>query len=353
MNVALADLCAQYAALAPEIDAAIHRVLSSGHYINGEDIVAFEREMATSHAHAIAVSSGSDALLAALFALGITAGDEVITTTFSFFATAGAIARLGATPVFADIDPLSFNLSPADARARITPRTRAIVPVHLFGRPADPIATELPILEDAAQAVGSSHLGPLATLSFFPSKNLGAAGDAGMVLTNDAALADRIRLYRAHGARPKYEHHVVGANARMDTIQAAILRVKLPRLAAWNTQRRTNAAYYCDALAITPLTLPTDAPGHVWHQFVVRAPQRDELRTYLRARHIETEIYYPKPLHQQTPFSTGQSLPHAELAAREVLALPVHPELSEAQLAYVVDAIRSFYAAAGARPRPA
>jgi len=340
-------------ALAPELDAAIHRVLSSGHYINGEDIAAFEREMATSHAHAVAASSGSDALLAALFALGITAGDEVITTAFSFFATASAIARLGATPVFADIDPLTFNLSPADALARVTPRTRAIIPVHLFGRPADPITTTVPILEDAAQAVGSSHLGSLATLSFFPSKNLGAAGDAGMVLTNDAALADRIRLYCAHGARPKYEHHVVGANARMDTIQAAILRVKLPHLPAWNAQRRQNAACYRDALAATPLALPTDAPGHVWHQFVVRAPRRDELRTYLRSRDIETEIYYPKPLHQQTPFSTGQSLPHAELAAREVLALPVHPELSEAQLAYVVDAIRSFYAAAGARPRPA
>ncbi len=343
MKVALADLAAQYAALAPELDAAVHRVLASGRYINGDDIAAFEREMETSHAHAIAVASGSDALLAALFALGVTAGDEVITTSFSFFATAGAIARLGATPVFADIDPLTFNLLPTDALARITPRTRAIIPVHLFGRPADPITTTVPILEDAAQAVGSSHLGPLATLSFFPSKNLGAVGDAGMVLTNDSALADRIRLYRAHGARPKYEHHVLGANARMDTLQAAILRVKLPHLAAWNAQRQQTAAFYRDALAATPLVLPAEAPGHVWHQFVVRAPRRDELRTYLSSRDIETEIYYPKPLHQQTPFSTGQSLPHAELAAREVLALPVHPQLSAQQLEYVVGAIRAFY----------
>ena len=343
MKVALADLAAQYSALAPEIDAAIHRVLASGHYINGDDIAAFEQEMATAHAHAIAVSSGSDALLAALFALGTKAGDEVITTSFSFFATAGAIARLGATPVFADIDPLTFNLSPTDAVARITPRTRAIIPVHLYGRPADPITTDLPILEDAAQAVGSSHLGPLATLSFFPSKNLGAVGDAGMVLTNDAALADRIRLYRAHGARPKYEHHVAGANARMDTIQAAILLVKLPHLAGWNAKRQQNAAYYRDALAGTPLTLPADAPGHVWHQFVVRAPRRDDLRAFLRSREIETEVYYPKPLHQQTPFSTRQSLPHAELAAREVLALPVHPQLSTEQLQFVADAIHSFY----------
>lgn len=343
MRVPLADLAAQYAALAPEIDAAIKRVLTSGHYVNGEDIASLEREMATSHEHAIAVSSGSDALIAALFGLGITTGDEVITTPFTFFATAGAIARLGATPVFVDIDPLTFNLSPTAALAAITPRTRAILPVHLFGRIADPILTSLPILEDAAQAIGSTHLGPLAALSFFPSKNLGAVGDAGMVLTNDGALAERIRLYRAHGAKPKYEHHVVGANARMDTLQAAILRAKLPHLGAWNAQRRANAEAYRSLLAATPLTLPTAAPGHVWHQFVVRAPRRDELRAHLREREIETEIYYPKPLHFQAPFAAGQQLPHAERAAREVLALPVHPQLVLDQLEYVAQAIHAFY----------
>ncbi|MEO8846557.1 MAG: DegT/DnrJ/EryC1/StrS family aminotransferase [Kofleriaceae bacterium] len=343
MKVALTDLAAQYAALAPEIDAAVHRVLASGHYINGDDVAALEREMATSHAHAIAMSSGSDALVAALWALGVQPGDEVITTPFTFFATAGAIARLGATPVFADIDPHTFNLDPAAALARVTPHTRAIIPVHLFGRPADPIATSLPILEDAAQAVGSPGLGRLAALSFFPSKNLGAAGDAGMVLTDDAELADRIRLYRSHGARPKYEHHVVGANMRMDTLQAAILRVKLPHLAAWNEQRRRNAMSYRELLATTPLTLPTDAPEHVWHQFVVRAPRRDELRTFLREREIETEVYYPKPLHQQTPFARGESFPEAERAGREVLALPVHPHLERAQLEHVAHTICSFY----------
>jgi dTDP-4-amino-4,6-dideoxygalactose transaminase len=358
MRVPLADLAAQYAALAPEIDAAVKRVLASGHYINGDDIAAFEREMAAAHAHAhaVAVSSGSDALLAALFALGVTAGDEVVTTPFTFFATAGAIARLGATPVFADVDPLTFNLDPGAALAAVTPRTRAILPVHLFGRIADSIPTSLPILEDAAQAVGSTHLGPLVALSFFPSKNLGAVGDAGMVLTDDAALADRMRLYRAHGAKPKYEHHVVGANARMDTLQAAILRAKLPHLPSWNAQRHAHANTYRALLARTPLTLPEDAPGHVWHQFVVRAPDRDALHSFLRAKEIETAVYYPKPLHLQAPFSAGRSasrraLPHAELAAREVLALPVHPHLTEAQLDHVAASIIAFYAATGARPR--
>jgi dTDP-4-amino-4,6-dideoxygalactose transaminase len=345
MKVALADLSAQYTTLKAELDAAVHRVLAGGHYINGEDVAAFEREIArdSGHAHAVGVSSGSDALFAALWALGITPGDEVVTSPFSFFATAGAIARLGATPIFADIDPLTFNLDPTGAVSRITPRTRVILPVHLFGRSADPIATTLPILEDAAQAVGSPNLGTLAALSFFPSKNLGAAGDAGMVLTNDDELADRIRLYRAHGAKPKYEHHVVGANMRMDTLQAAILRVKRPHLAEWNAQRRRNAAIYRELLATTPLVLPDDAPGHVWHQFVVRAPRRDELRRFLHERDIETEVYYPKPLHQQAPFARGESFPEAERACREVLALPVHPHLEPAQLEYVADAIRRFY----------
>jgi len=279
--------------------------------------------------------------LAGLWALGVGPGEEVITTTFSFFATAGAIARLGATPVFADIDPTTFNLDPK--AVPITSRTKAIIPVHLFGRPAAQLHADLPILEDAAQAVGSPALGKLAALSFFPSKNLGAAGDAGMLLADDPEVADRVRLYRAHGARPKYEHHVVGANLRMDTLQAAILRVKRPHLPRWNAQRRGNALRYHELLATTPLVLPDDAPGHVWHQFVVRAPKRDELRAHLRARDIETEVYYPKPLHRQTPFSRGQSLPHAERACREVLALPVHPHLTLSQLEYIADTIRSFY----------
>ncbi|HLL25334.1 MAG TPA: DegT/DnrJ/EryC1/StrS family aminotransferase [Kofleriaceae bacterium] len=352
MKVPLLDLPAQYAAIGPEIEAAVRRVLASGHYIMGEDVGALERELASDAGlpHAIAVSSGTDALLAALWALGVGPGDEVVTTALSFFATAGAVARLGATPVFADIDPRTFNLDPESALARVTTRTKAIIPVHLFGRLADVGAlasANVPIIEDAAQAVGAPGLGhgAFVTLSFFPSKNLGAAGDAGMVLARDEALADRVRLYRTHGSRPKYVHHVVGANLRMDTLQAAILRVKRPYLAAWNAQRRANALRYHALLTGTPLVLPDDVPGHVWHHFVVRAPRRDELRTFLREREIETEVYYPGPLHLQPCFPGAKpgDLPEAERATREVLALPVHPDLVDAQLAYVADAIHAFY----------
>lgn len=353
MKVRLLDLPAQYATIGQEIEAAALRVLRGGHYIMGDDVAALERELAESAnlAHAVAVSSGTDALLAALWALGIGPGDEVITTAMSFFATAGCVARLGATPVFADIDPRTFNLDPASALSRVTPRTKAIIPVHLFGRPAGVTAlaaSNLPIIEDAAQAVGVRGLGQganLVTLSFFPSKNLGAAGDAGMVLGNDTALVDRVRLYRTHGSKPKYVHHVVGANLRMDTLQAAILRVKLPHLAAWNAKRRANAISYRALLADTPLVLPDDAPEHVWHHFVVRAPRRDELREYLRAREIETEVYYPLPLHLQPCFPGGRAgdLPEAERAAHEVLALPVHADLTDDQLAFVAASVRSFY----------
>ena len=352
MKVPFLDLRAQYAALAPALEAAVHRVLASGHYILGDDVAALERELAgdTGLAHAVAVSSGSDALLAALWAAGVGPGDEVITTAFSFFATAGAIARLGATPVFADIDPQTFNLDPASALARVGPRTKAIVPVHLFGRLADVEALRaagVPIVEDAAQAIGAPGLGRgggLVTLSFFPSKNLGAAGDAGMVLTADAALAERVRLYAAHGARTRNVHEVVGANLRMDTLQAAILRVKLPHLAAWQAKRRANAARYRELLAGTPLVLPDDAPDHVWHQFVVRTPRRDALRAVLAEHDIETAIYYPRALHEQPCFAAGVQLPVAERAAREVLALPVHPELDAAQLAHVARCTHAFFA---------
>ena len=349
MKVQLADLAAQYAALREDIDAAVHRVLASGHYILGDEVAAFEREVAADHqvAHAIGVSSGSDALLAALWAIGVGAGDEVITTALSFFASAGSIARLGATPVFADISPATFNLDPAAALARVTPRTKAIVPVHLFGRPADlaPLAAaKRPIVEDAAQAYGIP-VGSLATLSFFPTKNLGAAGDGGMVLATDGEVADRIRLYRAHGARPRYVHHVVGANLRLDTLQAAILRVKRVHVAAWTARRRAHAARYRELLAGTPLVLPDDAPGHVWHHFVVRAPKRDELRPFLAAREIETEVYYPRALHLQPCFGGREGeLPEAERATREVLALPVHAELTDDQVGFVADTIRAFYA---------
>jgi dTDP-4-amino-4,6-dideoxygalactose transaminase len=353
MKVPLLDLQAQYATIGAEIEAAVRGVLASGRYILGEDVAALERELAGDHGlpYAIGVSSGSDALLASLWALGVGTGDEVITTALSFVASAGAIARLGATPVFADIDPQTFTLSPASALDRITLRTRAIIPVHLFGRVAATealAASGLPIVEDAAQAIGAPGLGrhgTLVTLSFFPSKNLGAAGDAGMVLTADVALAERVRRYRTHGAGARHVHDVVGANLRLDTLQAAILRVKRPYLPAWNAKRRQYAIRYRALLAGTPLVLPEDAPGHVWHQFVVRAPRRDELRAFLREREIETEVYYPRPLHLQPCFPGGAEgdLPEAERATREVLALPVHPDLREDQLAWVAESIRGFY----------
>jgi dTDP-4-amino-4,6-dideoxygalactose transaminase len=360
MRVPLLDLRAQYSAIGPAVEAAVRRVLESGHYILGEDVTAFERELAfaAGTAHAVGVASGTDALLVTLMALGVGPGDEVITTPLSFFATAGAIVRLGARPVFADIEPHSFNLDAADALKRAGARTRAVMPVHLFGRAADlaPLsAASLPIIEDAAQAVGLPGLAQrsrAATLSFFPSKNLGAAGDAGAVLTNSAELAEQVRLLRAHGSRPKYVHHCVGGNFRIDTLQAAILRAKLPHLSAWNQLRRRNAARYHTLLAATPLDLPENVDTHVWHHYVVRVAdeRRDALRAHLAAREVETEVYYPLPLHLQPCFSElgykPGDLPHAERAASEVLALPVHPQLSEAQLEFVAASIGDFFAGA-------
>jgi dTDP-4-amino-4,6-dideoxygalactose transaminase len=357
MKVPLLDLRAQYATIAAGVEAAVKRVLESGHYILGEDVAAFERELAaaTGRAHAVAVSSGTDALLAALMALGIGAGDEVVTTPLSFFATAGAIVRLGARPVFADIDPRSLNLDPEAALARVTDKTRAILPVHLFGRACElePLRKiGVPIVEDAAQAIGLATLGrgsACATLSFFPSKNLGAAGDAGAVICDDGDFADRLRLLRAHGSRPKYVHHVVGGNFRIDTLQAAILRAKLPHLAAWNAARRRNALRYLELLGDTPLGLPEPAAAHVWHHFVIRVPnaRRDALRAHLQSRDIESEVYYPTPLHLQPCFAAlgynPGDLPHAERACTEVLALPVHPDLTEAQQHHVAASIRELF----------
>jgi dTDP-4-amino-4,6-dideoxygalactose transaminase len=349
------DLRAQYRKVGPAVETAVRRVLASGHYILGEEVEMLEREIAALHSveHGVGMSSGTDALLASLQALGIGPGDEVVTTPLSFFATAGAIARLGAKPVFADIEPASFNLDTADALRRTTTRTRAYLPVHLFGRPARTAPLEsvgLPIIEDAAQALGApgvGKLGRLATLSFFPSKNLGAAGDAGMVVTADSDLADRLRILRAHGSRPKYLHHVVGGNFRLDELQAAVLRAKLPHLPDWNRQRRLNVERYRRGLAETPLTLPDDAPDHVWHHFVVRAPRRDELKRHLGECGVETEVYYPRPLHLQPCFAYlgGKEgyLPEAERAAKEVLALPVHPELSPEQIDFVISTVRELY----------
>lgn len=354
MKVPLADLAFENAVLRAELDAAIARVIDSSHFIGGPELEAFERELAPmgGAAHAIGVSSGTDALLVSLMALGVGAGDEVVTTPFSFFATAGVIARLGARPVFSDIDPETFNLHPEAAAFACGPRTRAVVPVNLYGRPAELPAVDIPIIEDAAQSLGARPpVGLAAAVSFFPTKNLGAMGDAGAVLTNDPQLAERVRLLRSHGAKPKYFHALVGGNFRLDALQAAILRVKLPHLAAWTHARRANAARYRElfAAAAVPaeLRVPTDTPDHIYNQFVIRAPRRDALRAELQAAGVATEIYYPVPFHLQECFVDlgyrAGAFPHAERAAAEVVALPVHPTVTAAQQAYVVDAIAGFY----------
>ncbi|HUH04060.1 MAG TPA: DegT/DnrJ/EryC1/StrS family aminotransferase [Kofleriaceae bacterium] len=357
MKVLLADLGFENAALRVELDAAIARVIDSSHFIGGPELEAFERELAPvgGAAHAIGVSSGTDALLVSLMALGVGAGDEVVTTAFSFFATAGVIARLGARPVFADIDPDTFNLHPEAAAVACGPRTRAVLPVNLYGRPAALPEVSLPIIEDAAQSLGARPpAGLAAAVSFFPTKNLGALGDAGAVLTNDPELAERVRLLRSHGARPKYFHALVGGNFRLDALQAAVLRVKLPHLSTWTRARRANAARYRELLAAASvpaeLRVPGDTPDHIYNQFVIRAPRRDELRAHLHAAGIATEIYYPVPFHLQACFAAlgyrAGAFPHAERAAAEVLALPVHPTVTSEQQAYVVDTIAGFYRSA-------
>jgi dTDP-4-amino-4,6-dideoxygalactose transaminase len=357
MKVPLLDLAAQNEPLKSEIGAAIARVVSSGHFILGPEVEAFERALAEALTvkQAIGLSSGTDALLVALMALGVEPGDEVVTTPFSFFATAGCIARLRARPVFADIEPASFNLDPAAALAACGSKTRAIIPVHLFGRPAPIPATSLPIVEDAAQSIGACALAGVAScLSFFPSKNLGGFGDAGALCTNDDAFASTVRLLRAHGARPKYIHPALGGNFRLDALQAAVLRVKLPSLPAWTAARRANADHYRQLFAATPgippeLRLPEDAPGHTYNQFVIRAPRRDGLREYLATHGVATEVYYPLALSLQHCFRDlgyreGQ-FPHAEAATREALALPVYPGLTATQQEYVVATVAAFYGA--------
>ncbi|MEO6953777.1 MAG: DegT/DnrJ/EryC1/StrS family aminotransferase [Polyangia bacterium] len=353
MHVPLIDLAAQYEAHRTEIDAAVARVLSSGRYVLGDEVTQLEAELAAKlgRAYAVGVSSGSDALLASLWALGIGPGDEVITTSFSFFATVGAIVRLGAVPVFADIVDGTYQLDLSHARALVTPRTKAFVVVPLFGRPLDPTPLAdlgIPIVIDGAQAIGAPHLGAPAiatTLSFFPTKNLGAVGDGGMILTDDARLADKLRIMRQHGSQPKYVHHQLGGNFRLDALQAAILRAKHPHLATWNETRRRNAARYRDAFAGLDLELPADEPGHVYHHFVVRTARRDALKAHLAEAKVDSEVYYPLPLHLQPCFASMNhaSRPVAERAAKEVLALPVHPTLSEAQLEHVVAQVRSFH----------
>ena len=369
ITVPLLDLGAQYAPIREEILAAVTRVCDSQRFILGPEVDAVERELAAyiGVTHAITVSSGTDALLVALMALGIGPGDEVITPTYSFFVTAGCVSRLGATPVFVDIDPVTFNVT-ADAVARaMTPRTRAILPVHLYGLCADvPAILEVaaragvPVIEDAAQAIGAAlgsrqagTMGAVGCFSFFPSKNLGAFGDGGLVTTNDAKLAAEIALLRNHGAEPKYFHSRIGGNFRMDAVQAAVLRVKLPHLAGWTTARRANADRYRALFqefdldsAVEPPVEPSGTT-HIYNQFVIRVPERDRLRDHLANARVSTEIYYPVPFHRQECFahvdSPATGFPVADRAASTSLALPIYGELTPAQQRHVVASIADFY----------
>ncbi len=363
------DLKAQFREIGGETLDAVRRVLESQHFILGPEVEAFERELAeyVGAKFAIGCGSGSDALALSLMAMNIKPGDEVITSPFTFGATAGAIARLQAKPVFIDIDPTSFNFDPHDLEAAITPRTRAIMPVHLFGLSADMdhvlyVAEKhhLAIIEDAAQAIGArwkdrsvGNLGTFGCFSFFPSKNLGAAGDGGIVTTNDPDLAQRLRILRVHGAKKKYKYEVLGINSRLDALQAAILRVKLKHLDEWTAGRRRNADNYAKLLAEPnrkgQVSLPVTPENcfHVYNQYSIRAHDRDKLQAYLAACGIPTEIYYPGPLHLEPAFATlgyrRGAFPHAETVCADVLSLPIYPELSLDMQHVIASAIADFY----------
>lgn len=376
MQVPLLDLRLQYAPLKEEILKQIEQVADSQTLVLGPQVERLEQSICNyaGAGHAIGVSSGTDAQLVLMMALGIGPGDVVVTTPYTFFATAGCVARLGARIVFADIDPATYNLCP-DALAKVlrgTPNVKAIIPVHLYGCCADmaritALAAEygVPVLEDAAQALGASHpmggAGAIAEAgwySFYPTKNLGAFGDAGMVTCRDAKLAEKIRSLRNHGMEPRYYHHAVGGNFRLDAIQAAVLNVKLPHLDSWGAGRREKAAFYRRAFAQQGIdrvmTLPKEpwsdsglANHHIYNQFIVRAPRRDELRAFLKESGIGSEIYYPLPLHLQECFRSlgykNGDFPQAERAALETIALPIFPELTAAQQEYVVSKIAEFY----------
>lgn len=376
-GVPLLDLRAQYATIRDELRAAMDRVVESQHFILGPEVDALEKSVAeySACAHGIGVSSGTDAILIALMALGVGSGDEVITTPYTFVATATSIARLGARTVLVDIDARTFNLDVSRVEAAITPRTKAIVPVHLYGQMADTIELlqiaanrNIAIVEDAAQAIGAEErgrragsIGRLGCLSFFPSKNLGGFGDGGMVVSNDAALADRVRLLRNQGQRPKYFSVEVGGNFRLDALQAAILRAKLPYLDGWTAGRQRNASQYrklfeqsglrvCtgvlsgDAQVALPIELPRQR--HVYNQFVIRVEKRDQLRQFLADRQIGSEVYYPQPMHLQKCFESwaykNGDFPSSECAAAQSLAIPIYPELEASMLEKVVGAVHDF-----------
>lgn len=370
MKVPLLDLSEQNQALRPEIEAALGRVLDTDGFILGAEVQALEKELADycGTKYAIGCASGSDALLLALMALDVGPGDEVITTPYSFFATASAVTRLGAVPVFVDIEPDTYNLDIGQVEARITPKTKAIQPVHLYGQCADMMRLAevaarhgIPLVEDAAQAIGAEEngvragaLGEIGCFSFYPSKNLGGMGDGGFMTTNDDELARKLFALRVHGSEERYYHKWVGLNSRLDGFQGAVLRVKLPHLDTWSDKRKANAdryrALFTDAGLSEQLVLPYERENvrHIYNQFVVRVPgRRDELRAFLTDNGIGTDIYYPVPLHLQECFAylgyREGDLPESDRAARETLALPIYPEMREEQQAYVVEKIAEFY----------
>ncbi len=377
--VPLLALDRQYAVLREAIRGALDRVCDSGKFVLGPDVHDLEAELAQSLSvpHVISCASGSDALLLALMAFDIKQGDEVILPSYTFFATASAVTRLGAVPIFADIDPITYLIDPVDVKKKISKRTKAIVPVHLFGRTADmdailPIAQTagLPVVEDAAQSILSTWhgrcsgaIGDVGCFSFYPTKNLGGVGDGGFLTTTRDDIAARLKLLRVHGMEPRYYHQVVGINSRLDSLQAAVLRVKLPHLDAWTTARQVNAARYQQLFAEYDLDGHVAVPGdesrgrHVWNQFVIRAPggQRDALRKHLAACGVGTEIYYPVPLHMQQCFEylgwRKGDLPQTELAAEETLALPIFPELTEEEQQTVVGRIAEFFHALHIGPK--
>jgi dTDP-4-amino-4,6-dideoxygalactose transaminase len=378
MGVPLLDLKAHHEPLHKEVMGALEQAFRSQAFILGPDVTKLEERVASySHTkYGIGVSSGTDALLLALMAIGVSSGDEVITTPYSFFATAGAIARLGAKPVFVDIDPQTYNIDSSSIRKTITSRTKAIIPVHLYGQCADmaPIMEvaqrhNLKVIEDAAQAIGAEYrdgrragsIGTVGCLSFFPSKNLGALGDGGMVVTNDPELAERMKVLRVHGGKPKYYHKIIGGNFRLDTIQAAVLNVKLNYLDEWTKRRQENARRYEGLFQQTGLLqqgkvqLPDPVYResgckhyHIYNQFVLRVERRDDLMAYLKQKGIGTEVYYPVPFHLQECFRylghKEGDFPESERAAKGTVAIPIYPELTAAQQQEVVDSIASFYA---------
>jgi dTDP-4-amino-4,6-dideoxygalactose transaminase len=387
MKVPLLDLKAQYHTLKSELDESLIRVADSQYFILGPEVTKLEKSMTEflGAKYAIGVSSGTDALLIALMAIGIKPGDEVIVPTYSFFATAGVVSRLNAIPVFADVDPVTFNLAPQDIEKRITAKTKAIIPVHLYGQSADMDAIvavakkhNLKVIEDGAQAISVQYkdgksvgtIGDIGCYSFFPSKNLGCFGDGGLVVTNDDELGELLRILRVHGGKPKYYHKIIGGNFRIDEIQAAVLNVKLPHLNDWSEKRRQNAALYTklfidSGLAEEEGKLTFDAKNtvllpkavysdtghknfHIYNQYVIRVEKRNELQKFLKEREIGNEIYYPVPFHRQDCFKNlpthgnDAEYPNSNFAAEHSLALPIYPELSEEQLKFVVASIREF-----------